>query len=560
MAALKVVVKLLLLIGPLRGFTALAAALGALGNLCAVAVTVFGVQALLLTAGLNNRPIPPLDYPAALLGLSLLCGLARGIFRYGEQICNHYLAFKLLARIREKVFAALRRLCPAKLEGKGRGGLIATLTADIELLEVFYAHTISPVAIAALTSAVIALFVGAYHPLFALIALSGHFAVGGVLPFLAGRAAREEQSRLRDLTGKFSTFYLDSLRGLSELLQFGRAGERKKDIGRRTEETDALRGKLNRRESAAGALSGFLVTVFSLLALSAGCLLRQKGLIGIDGLIIPVAAILSSFGPTLALADLAGALPGVLASGRRVLALLEEEPETPEITGGATPVFQGAESRNLSFAYDGEEVLRDLSVSLVKGRITGLTGRSGAGKSTFLKLLMRFWQPPDNTVFISGLDVNRIDTAHLRRMESFMTQSTDLFHASIAANILIGRPGASKDEMIAAAKKAALHDFVVSLPAGYDTLVGELGATLSGGERQRIGLARAFLHDAPLLLLDEPTSNLDSLNEGVILKALREEGAGRAVALVSHRLSTMGAADTVYSLEKSGPNLMVSGS
>jgi ATP-binding cassette subfamily C protein len=511
---------------------------------------VLGVQALILAAGAEGWPAPFDFKPTALLGLALLCGFLRGAFRYGEQTCNHYIAFKLLALIREKVFAALRRLCPAKLEGKERGTLITVLTSDIELLEVFYAHTVSPVAIAILASAGIALFVGLYHPLFTLITLTGHLAVGAALPLLASGRMRAVQVRLRDEAGRFSAFYLDSLRGLPELLQFGRGEERKKELGRRTDETDALRGQLNFQEGAVGSISGFLVTTFSLLAMNAGCLLYQSGRTDVGGLIVPVVAVFSSFGPALALSALSGSLPGVLASGRRVLALLEEEPETQEITGGETPFFNGAESRNLNFSYDGKKVLSDLSISLEKGRIIGITGQSGSGKSTFLKLLMRFWGPPENTVFISDREINRINTAHLRDLEGFMTQETDMFHASIKENILIGRPGASMDEVVAAAKKAALHDFILSLPDGYETQVGELGSTLSSGERQRISLARAFLHNAPLLLLDEPTSNLDSLNEGAILKALREDAAGRAVALASHRRSTMRAADMVYSVEK----------
>ncbi|MDR1069574.1 MAG: thiol reductant ABC exporter subunit CydC [Gracilibacteraceae bacterium] len=540
--------KLILLVGPLKGFLALAVLLGALGNIAAAAIPVLGVWALLTAAGAGSCPAPPEWTPAVFVSLAFLAGLSRGVFRYGEQTLNHYIAFKLLALIREKLFAALRRLCPAKLEGKEKGDLIAVLTSDIELLEVFYAHTLSPAAIALLTTVAAAGLAWLSHPLFALIVLTAHIAVGAALPVSASRFTREEQRRLREESGRFSAFYLDSLRGLPELLEYGGAEARKREIGRRTDEMDAARRRLNRREGATGAVAGLLVTAFTLLALAAACLLYGQGRIAAGAAVLPVVLIFSSFGPALALSALGSALPGVLAAGRRVLALLEEDPETPEVTNGEDPDFSGAESRNLSFSYGGEEVLRDISISLEKGLITGITGRSGSGKSTFLKLLMRFWRSPENTVFISGAEIGRINTGRLRELESFMTQETYLFHTTIGENILIGRPGASRADMIAAAKKAALHDFVQSLPEGYDTPVGEMGCTLSSGERQRVGLARAFLHDAPLLLLDEPTSNLDSLNEGVILKALREEKSGRAVALVSHRPSTMGAADTVYLL------------
>ncbi|MDR1322023.1 MAG: thiol reductant ABC exporter subunit CydC [Gracilibacteraceae bacterium] len=539
--------KLILLVGPLKGILALAVLLGALGALAAAAIPVLGAAALLTAAGIGATPAPPEWTPTVFVGLAFLAGLSRGVFRYGEQTANHYIAFRLLALIREKLFAALRRLCPAKLEGKEKGDLIAVLTSDIELLEVFYAHTLSPAAIALIMAAAVAGLVWICHPLFALIALTAHIALGAALPAVASRFAREGQRRLREENGRFAAFYLDSLRGLPELLQYGGAEARKREMGRRTDMADAARRRLNRLESVTGALAGLLVTAFTLLALVAGCLLYGQGRIAAAA-VLPVVLIFSSFGPALALTALGSSLPGVLAAGRRVLAILEEEPETPEVTNGESPDFSGAESRNLSFSYGGEEVLRDISISLEKGVITGITGRSGSGKSTFLKLLMRFWQPPANTVFISGAEIDHINTGRLRELESFMTQETYLFHSTIGENILIGRPGASRADMIAAAKKAALHDFVLSLPEGYDTPVGEMGCTLSSGERQRVGLARAFLHDAPLLLLDEPTSNLDSLNEGVILKALREEKSGRAVALVSHRPSTMGVADTVYLL------------
>ncbi|MDR0381438.1 MAG: ABC transporter ATP-binding protein/permease [Oscillospiraceae bacterium] len=534
--------RLIRSVGPLAGYMLLAVALGALGHACVILIPVLGGHALLRAAAA----------PAALSGLFtaiLILAAGRGICRYGEQLCNHYIAFKLLAVLRDRVFTALRRLCPAKLETRGRGDLIALLTGDIELLEVFYAHTISPVAIAVLVSLGMTLFVGTIHPLLGLIAAAGYLTVGALLPVLTARAARAEAGALRGRAGAFSSFYLDSLRGLADIMQLGQGRPRRTEMGRLTEEMESAQGALRRREGRTGALSGLAVTVFSLFTLAAARLLGPGAGVDDAGTLLATLAVFSSFGPVLALSNLSGSLPNTLAAGRRVLDLLDETPETPDVTAGPTPPFTGAESRALSFSYGAREVLRGLSVQIPQGAVTGVVGRSGSGKSTFLKLLMRFWRAPAGTLFLSGVELGRIPTAHLRTLEGYVTQETDLFHDTIEANIKLGRPDATRAEVTAAARKASVHDFIVSLPNGYDTQVGELGGTLSGGERQRIGLARAFLHDAPLLLLDEPTSNLDSLNEGVILKALREESAGRTVVLVSHRRSTVGIADTVYTLD-----------
>jgi ABC-type transport system involved in cytochrome bd biosynthesis fused ATPase/permease subunit len=541
---MKIMLRLARLVRPLAGMMALAVALGVLGNLAAVSVPLLGTVALLRYAAGST--------PAAPLAAAAVCALLRGAARYGEQTCNHYIAFKLLAHIRERVFFALRRLCPAKLERRGRGDLVAVITADIELLEVFYAHTISPAVIAAAVSLCMVIFVGSYHPLFALVAAAGYLTVGVVFPAVTSRLVGPDGAKLRAESGRLSAFWLDGLRGLAELSQYGLAARRGAEIRRRTESCDAVRRRISRREGIAGAAATLAVAFFSLLTLICG--LRLRGVAGAQGAefyIVPFVAVFSSFGPVLALANLSGTLPSTLAAGRRVLDILDEQPETPDVTQGLTPEFTGAETRDLRFSYGeaGTEALRGVSVGIKPRGITGITGRSGAGKSTLLRLLMRFWSAPRGSVLISGEEIGEIDTAHLRRLEGFMTQETDLFRDSIEANILVGSPGAGRDEVIAAAKKASLHDFVMTLPRGYDTPVAELGSSLSGGERQRIGLARAFLHGAPLLLLDEPTSNLDSLNEGVILKALREESALRAVALVSHRRSTAAIADEVYSVE-----------
>lgn len=285
--------------------------------------------------------------------------------------------------------------------------------------------------------------------------------------------------------------------------------------------------------------------ILTLLMLAGGLLLQLP----FQKLLLTTVMLSASFGPVLALANLSATMDQTLAAGERVLALLEEHPETEEILDGTTPVYSGAAVKNLSFSYGKEEILHDLTASFPQGEIVAVTGKSGSGKSTLLKLLMRFWKVREGSVLISGQDVGQIQTAHLRNLESYMIQDTDLFHDSIAENIRIGKQNATQAEIEEAAKKAAIHDFILTLPKGYDTPVGELGDTLSGGERQRIGLARAFLHDAPLMLLDEPTSNLDSLNEGVILQALEKNRGMKTVILVSHRSSTLSIADRAYIVE-----------
>ena len=418
----------------------------------------------------------------------------------------------------------------------------------------------------------------------------------------------------RNTFGDFNSFLLDSFRGLSETLQYGRGPSRRDQLLSRSVTLGQQQKRLNQMEGTQRALNGLLILFFSLamLLLTAG--LFQDGSLDFSGMVLCTVAMMGSFGPVTALSSLSNNLNQTLASGERVLAILEEEPvveelpeaETPDregrgtvppekdgsqITfwkriGNKTSVFDGADAKKVSFRYTktgrktagnasmygmeesvcgmgasalsdkerkgGGWILKDFDFRAEPGQITGIHGPSGCGKSTLLKLLMRFWDVDSGGVYISGEDVRSIPTAHLRAAEAYVTQETHLFHDTIAANIAIGRPGASLEEIRAAARKASVDDFIMSLPKGYDTEVGELGDTLSGGERQRIGIARAFLHDAPLLLLDEPTSNLDSLNEGIILKSLKESGSGKTIVLVSHRESTMRAADTVVEWKESG--------
>lgn len=539
--------KLVGLVTPLLPFMFLAVAAGTAGYLCAIFLTVTAAAGVLTALGLSV----PRMFSA---GVSALCvtmagmALLRGVLHYIEQDCNHYIAFKLLAIIRHKVFAALRRLCPAKLEGKDRGNLISMLTSDIELLEVFYAHTISPIAIAVLTCAIMTAFIGSLSLPCGVLALCGYAAVGIALPLWNARRGAAAGVSYREAFGEMNSFVLDSLRGIRETIQYGQTERRLQALADGSDRLAEKQKRLKLLEGDSAAATGFVITLFSFAMLLGTMYLYSAGSMTFSGALLASIAMMSSFGPVTALSNLSNNLNQTLACGERVLSLLEETPQTEETEEMPETGFSGAALADVCFSYGEEPILSNVSMRIEKGKILGIHGRSGSGKSTILKLLMRFWDTDSGTVQISGKDIRRVNTTDLRRMEGYVTQETVLFQDTIAGNIGIGKPGAPKAEIEAAARKASLDAFVKTLPMGYDTPVAELGDSLSGGERQRIGIARAFLHESPFLLLDEPTSNLDSLNEGMILKALNEERKDRTVVLVSHRDSTMAIADEVYEM------------
>lgn len=447
------------------------------------------------------------------------------------------------------MFRALRILCPAKLEGRDKGDLISVITSDIELLEVFYAHTISPICIAVILSVLMSLFIGSYSPVLGVIAALAYVGVGAVVPVVISKLSGTSGAEFRRQSGELSSFVLDSLRGLNEIIQYGSGEKRLQDLNERTDALSEKQKTMSRNTGWNAAITNTVILVFDLLMLAVSVILYQNGTVDFDGILIPLIAMMSSFGPVAALANLGSTLQNTFAAGNRVLDILDETAVTKEITNGKDILFQGATVDNLSFSYGGEKILDNLSLTIEPGKVTGISGKSGSGKSTLLKLLMRFWDADSGTVRISGVPIGEINTRSLRRMESFVTQETQLFHDTIANNIRIAKLDATQEEIETACRKASVHDFIMSLPHGYDTQVGELGETLSGGERQRIGVARAFLHNAPFMLLDEPTSNLDSLNEAVILKSLAEQSEDKTIVLVSHRESTMRICDKVYSVE-----------
>ena len=540
----QVMVSLVGLVKPLTGYMVLAILMGLIGHLAASFITIFGGYAVAKFLDFDT----PFSLRTIFIAVCLFA-IVRGVLRYAEQACNHFIAFKLLALIRDKVFMALRRLCPAKLEGKDKGNLISVITSDIELLEVFYAHTISPIAIAFLFSVIMCMFIGNFHPVLGVVSLVAYMTVGIMIPLLISKLSGNDGIRFRTKSGNLSGFVLDSLRGLSEILQYGQGKQRLLLMNEQTERLSCDEERMKRTTGRNQAVTNTVILFFDLVMMFISALLYQNGQIEFIGVLIPTISLMSSFGPVVALANLGSTLQNTFAAGNRVLDILDETPVVDEISGKNEIVFTGASAENVTFSYGEDNILDNVSVDITKGSVVGIIGRSGSGKSTLLKLFMRFWITQKGCVKLSETDVNDINTDNLRDMESFVTQETHLFHDSIRNNLRIAKLDATDDEIETACKKASVHEFILSLPQGYDTPVGELGDTLSGGERQRLGLARAFLHDCELLLLDEPTSNLDSLNEAVILKALRGEKGNKTVMLVSHRKSTMCIAQKVYSVE-----------
>lgn len=538
--------RMLGFVKPMVGVMCISVVCGILGFVCATALPLLAAEAVLSVAGKGSLAWSV----GAFGGMLAVLAVARGSLHYIEQRCNHYIAFKLLAHIRDLVFGALRELAPAKLSGRNRGELISTITSDIELLEVFYAHTISPVLIAAGMTIVLMVFLANLAPVFALVALCGYILVGVASPILVSKASGEGGAQARDTQAQLSGYILDNLRGLAQVIQYGAGDARLSGLDERSRALVDVQRGLKAKGVAGSAAVGVLVVLTAAAQLFIGAPLVAAGVVTPEAYVLAVVTTLSSFGPYVALANLGSTLQQTLASGERVLAILDEKPQVEEVEVGKEPAFTGAAAESVSFSYADEEVLHDVCLEIPKGRIVGISGRSGSGKSTFCRLLMRFWDVDEGRISIGRSDIRRVRTAHLRSLEAFVEQDTVLFHDSIRANLLIAKPDATEEELKSACAQASILGFIDSLPKGFDTEVGELGDTLSGGERQRLGLARAFLHDAPFVLLDEPTSNLDALNEGAVLKALDAQRGKRTVLLVSHRPSSLAIADEVISLDQ----------
>ncbi len=543
----RIMASLVMLLGSLAYIMVLAVINGSLGFVCAMGVTLFGAVGVAKVMG----EAVALSY-GWIIALAIGCGVLRGLLRYLEQYGNHYIAFRLLAVLRSRIFGALRTLCPAKLESKQKGSIIAMITSDIETLEVFYAHTISPICIAVIVSLAVFIFVGNIaHWYLALVALLGYAAVGIALPLISSARLKESGVRYRAEFAGFNAFFLDSIKGIREIVLNNAGESRRAEVDRRSDVLLEETRKMKKDITRAAAATELTVSLAIIAALAVGVLLVGCGMLSVGRMIIGVTAVFGSFGPVIAISALPGNLTQTFASGDRVLNLLSEKPAVEPVENGEEFTFDNLDVRDLSFSYDGgNPVLSDICMHAGKGEIIGIVGESGCGKSTFLKLLLRFWQKDRGTIAYNGTDIDRIDGASLLDNVTMVSQTTYLFDESIEDNLRIAKPEATQQEIEEACRMASIHDFVMSLPEGYKTRVGALGDNLSAGEKQRLGLARAFLRGSSLILLDEPTSNVDSINEGIILKALREQKRSRSIILVSHRESTMAVADRVYRVEK----------
>ena len=554
-SAVAIMRKLIILVKPLTGVMLLGILLGVLGFLCAIFLTIVGGYGILKGLGVVEGMAASgkvtfwfLSSWQYLFTLLLVMAVARGILHYGEQYCNHYIAFRVLAIIRHKVFSVLRKLCPAKLEGKEKGNLITIITSDIELLEVFFAHTISPIAIAFLTSMMMILFIGQQHWLAGLLALFAYGIVGIILPIWNEKRSYGTGIKFRNEVGKLNDFVLNSMYGLDEIQQYNQGTIQQTIMDQKSIQLSENQKKLSSFEGSQKAVTNLIIQIFSWGMFFMMLWLYQTGNVDFSQVLIATLAMMSSFGPTIALSSLSNNLNQTLACGERVLSLLEEKPVIEEVSGRKPIDFEGAKVEKVYFSYEKDMILQNISMQIPKGKVLGIHGVSGSGKSTLLKLLMRFWDVNQGSIYISHKNIKEINTDDLRHFSSYVTQDTMMFRDTIAENIKIAKQKATMEEVKNAAKKASIHDFIMSLPDGYETNVAELGDSLSDGEKQRIGLARAFLQDGDLILLDEPTSNLDILNEGIILKSLSEAKTGKTIVLVSHRSSTMSLADELYEM------------
>ena len=545
-SGIKVMAGLIALLGSLAYIMILAVFNGSLGFISAMGVTVLGAVGVAKALGENIA----MSY-GLIIGLAIGCGVLRGLLRYFEQYSDHFIAFKLLATLRDKIFKALRRLCPAKLESKKKGSIIAMITSDIETLEVFYAHTVSPICIAVLVSLAAAVFVGIVaSPYLALVAVVGYLTIGIALPLISSKLLKRGGVEYRRSFSLFNAYFMDSIKGIKDIIYHNAGEERKKQVDRKSDELLDLAYGMKKNIVNASAVTELAVSLFIIISLFVGVVLYTQDMISIGAMIVAVVAIFGSFGPVIAISALPGNLTQTFASGDRVLDLIEEQPAVLPIENAKDMHFSSLEIKDLTFGYDKNiAVLKDIDMCARKGEIVGIVGESGCGKSTLLKLLLRFWQKDGGSIEYGGEDIEHINTRSLLKNVTMVSQSTYLFDDTVEENLRLAKPDATIEEMQDACKKASVHDLIMSLPNGYHSKVGLSGDNLSAGEKQRIGLARAFLSGSKLILLDEPTSNVDSINEGIILRSLAEHRKDNCIILVSHRLSTMAIADRVYTIK-----------
>lgn len=527
----RILCDLLFLMKDLWIYMVVAIAFGVVGHLLAIMIPASGMGLILFQ---DKR----------FLWVLIFAGIFRGVFRYVEQLFNHELAFRVLAEIRDVVFGKLRTLAPAKLENKERGNLISLITSDIEHLEVFYAHTISPIFIALIVNGLILFLIFKIHLIFGFISLLSFVILGLIIPIYFSRTGQSVGLNYRNELGSLNSFVLESVSGIQDILQYQLEQKRLKHMHLKTDSLNMTQMKMTDFGIINQSISEVVVMGSILLFLSVGLYLDVDVSLMIFGLVLHA----SSFGPVLALSNLANNMYHTLASGERTLNLLDEEPEVCDVIDGVDIVFNELQVKNVDFGYDEKMILKEINLSLNKNEILAISGDSGSGKSTLLKLLMRFWDVDSGSITYNGINISEVTTNSLRATQGVIMQETDVFQDTIYNNICLGKD-IGLEEVIEACKMAGIHDFITSLEKGYDTHLAEFGSSISSGEKQRIGLARMFLHNSDLIILDEPTSNLDSLNEAIVLKSLMDFRHKQPIIITSHRASTLRIADRELSMK-----------
>lgn len=546
----KIILELIKLIGSFIGIILLAVLMGTIGFILAMNITVFGALAIIKFLNINVA----LSYTTIFIVI-IASGILRGLVRYCEQYFNHYIAFRLLAIIRGKIFDKLRELSPAKLDSKNKGEIISIIQSDIETLEVFYAHTVSPFLIALLTSTCVVLFIGLMTSwTLAIVALVSYIIIGIVVPVIYYKVNNKYGIEYRKKLGIFEEYYLDSIYGHYEVLSSGNEGNRLEKVSNMSKSLIDLNKGLDKKAALFKNVTNTIIVIMNIVIVLVGSYSLKNNLIESPMIILAYVTLTSSFGSVLALAQLPGNLAMTFASGNRVLDLLEEKPMIEDNKTDNPFVFESLEIKNVSFKYDKTSILSNVIMNINKNEIVGILGPSGCGKSTLLKLLMRFYDVDGGEILYNGRNIKEISIKDLYDNVNLFSQTTYLFTGTIMENLLIANPKATQEEVIEACKNASIYKYIKSLPKGFDTKISDLKDNLSSGEKQRLGLARVFLRKPKLLLLDEATSNIDAINEGIILNALKRYKQDMTVIMISHRKSTLSICDRIYELKKGDIN------
>ena len=548
----KLMTRLIKVLKPLTPIMMITITFGVLGFLAATAITSFGMiataTALNIDMGFSIKTC---------ITIIIACSILRGILRYIEQYSGHFIAFTILAILRDKVFKALRKLSPAKLESKEKGNLISVITSDIELLEVFYAHTIAPIAIAIITSLIIAGVLYSINPIYGVVSVVFYIIIGYLIPVVSSKFGKKAGAEYREEFAKTNSHLLESLKGIKEILLFDEGENRLKEINKNSDILDEKMGGIKKHEGIVRAFTDVTIMIAILTFLFISIKLYNDNVINIGQGLVAIVILSSSFGPVVALSNLSNNLVQTLACAQRLFDILDEVPAVEEVDGDIELETSHINVENVNFAYKGREenLLKDINLEIKPGDKIGILGESGSGKSTLLKLLMRFWDVNEGSISLDNKNIKNIPTKTLRKSQSLVTQETFLFNDTIENNIKIGKKDATREEVIEACKKASIHEFIETLPKGYEANAGELGSNFSSGEKQRIGIARAFLHNADILILDEPTSNLDTLNEAEILKSINNECKEKSIVMVSHRKSSVSICDKKVYVKNNTLNL-----